>query len=111
MYNYPVNIDNTPALPLRHKAWKLLSFDNLELIRLHLDPGESMENHINDWRIVFHVLAGSGTLDVEGDPILLGKGQSIAVRAGVERSWSNQGTTTLEILVIKSLNTSHEPVP
>ena len=90
-------------LPLDQDAWMLFKFPNLEIIRLHLAPGRAIENHINEWRIVFHVLHGKGILDVEGRIFNLGEQQSIDVEAGKHRFWSNPGKQDLELLVIKTL--------
>ncbi len=102
MHQNPTNTDTAKKLPIEQDAWLLFNFDKLEVIRLHLAPGESMENHINEWRIIFFVLRGSGTLDVEGKVYDLGQEQSIAVEAGKKRFWSNSGDQTLELLVVKS---------
>jgi len=61
-----------------------------------------MEKHINEWNIVFFVLQGIGSLDVEGKVHELEEQQSISVEAGRERSWSNRGNQTLELLAIKT---------
>ena len=102
MYNKPTNNENARKLPINQDAWLLFNFDKLEVIRLHLAPGESMENHINEWRIIFFVLSGAGSLNVEGNRYELETEQSIAVEAGLERFWSNRGDLTLELLVIKT---------
>jgi len=102
MYQIPTSTDTATKLPINQDAWLFYQFDELELIRLHLAPGESMENHINEWRIIFFVLRGAGSLDVEGKGFELEEGHSIAVEAGKERFWSNPGDQTLELLVIKT---------
>jgi quercetin dioxygenase-like cupin family protein len=102
MYNLIKDNSSSAKLPLEQDAWILFKFPNLELIRLHLEPGSSMENHTNDWRIVFHVLRGEGTLVVEESKLTLGEQQSIAVEAGKRRFWSNPGNQDLELLVIKT---------
>jgi len=102
MYNKPTNNENARKLPINQDAWLLFNFDKLEVIRLHLAPGESMENHINEWRIIFFVLRGAGSLNVEGNLYELEKEQSIAVEAGKNRFWSNSGGQPLELLVIKT---------
>ena len=104
MYQKTSSTDTAKKLPIDQDAWLLHSFDRLEVIRLHLKPGESMENHINEWRIIFFVLHGSGSLDVEGVVFELVADQSIAVEAGKERFWSNRSDQCLELLVVKSLN-------
>lgn len=104
MYNRPTNSGNATKIPIDQDAWLLFRFDKLEVIRLHLAPGESMENHINEWRIIFFILRGTGVLNVEGEVFELEKEQSIAVEAGKERFWSNRTDKPLELLVVKSLD-------
>lgn len=102
MYQNLINTNNAIKLPIPQDAWLLYKFDNHEVIQLHLAPGKSMDNHINEWRILFFVLHGSGLLDVEGALYDLGEQDSIAVEAGKERFWKNTGTQTLELLVHKT---------
>ncbi|MEA3460323.1 MAG: cupin domain-containing protein [Bacteroidota bacterium] len=102
MYHKPSSTENATRLPIDQKAWLLHQFEELEVIRLHLPPGESMENHINEWRIIFFVLRGSGSLNVEGSIYKMEEQQSIAVKAGLERYWSNTGEQVLELLVLKT---------
>ena len=98
----PIHTDSAKKLPIDQDAWLLHSFEKLEVIRLHLEAGASMENHINEWRIVFFVLRGAGSLNVEGKLFGLEEEHSIAVEAGKERFWSNPGNQLLELLVIKT---------
>jgi len=102
MYQNPTDTENAIKLPIEQDAWLLLRFDNHELIRIHLDPGASIDNHINEWRIVFYLLQGEGELNVEGKVHHLKTNQSIAVEAGHERFWHNTGATELQLLAIKT---------
>lgn len=104
MYHKPSSTENASRLPIEQEAWMLHRFEELEVIRLHLQPGESMDNHINEWRIIFFVLSGAGSLNVEGKLYPLETGQSIAVEAGRKRFWNNTGDQKLELLVIKTRN-------
>lgn len=89
-------------LPLPQDAWLLYQFDNHELIRLDLDPGEAIDNHVNEWRIIFYVIEGQGSLNVEGRDYQLTSHQAMAVEAGLNRFWKNTGTDSLRLLVIKT---------
>ena len=102
MYHNPLDTENALKLPLEHDAWMLFSFPDHEVIRLHLNPGAMIEKHRNDWRIIFHVLAGEGELEVEDKCFYLSAQKSIAVKAGLDRSWKNTGKEVMELLVIKS---------
>jgi len=102
MYHKPKSTAHASRLPIEQEAWMLHRFEDHELVRLHLAPGESMETHINEWRIIFFVLSGAGSLNVAGKLYELQAEQSIAVKAGLERSWSNTGESVLELLAIKT---------
>ena len=56
MYQKLTSTDTATKLPIAQDAWLLHRFEKLEVIRLHLAPGASMENHINEWRIIFFVI-------------------------------------------------------
>jgi len=102
MYTKITDTGNAKKLPIDQDAWLMFFFSNHEIIRLHLAPGQSIENHKNEWRIVFYVISGTGVLDVEGRIYTLTEQQSIAVEAGKHRFWSNKGNKELELLVIKT---------
>ena len=102
MYQRIISTDSAQKLPIPQDAWMLYQFSDLEIVRLDLSAGEGMPPHENPWRIVFYLLSGSGSLDVEGSVRHLGSGESIAVEAGKVRSWTNTGEGLLELLVIKT---------
>lgn len=102
MYLKTLGTENAKKLPINQDAWMLFQFENHEMIRIHLDPGSSIENHINEWRIIFYLLQGEGDLNVEGEIRHLTKHQSIAVEAGKKRFWSNTGEEELQLLVVKT---------
>lgn len=102
MYQKVIHIKNAVKLPLLQDAWMLHQFENHEVIRLDLDPGEAIDNHVNEWRIVFYVLEGTGILFVEGREFHLATQQTLAVEAGLHRYWKNTGVACLRLLVIKT---------
>jgi quercetin dioxygenase-like cupin family protein len=102
MLHQATDTSRAARLPIPQDAWQLFAFHNLEIIRLDLQPGDSIPLHGNSLRIVFYLLAGSGSLRIEEDLFELQAGQSIAVKAGAMRSWVNTGSSTLNLLVIKS---------
>lgn len=102
----PTGTEDAKKLPIDQDAWMLFKFENLEMIRIHLEAGTAIENHINEWRIVFYLLQGEGDLNVEGEIHHLKAHQSIAVEAGKERFWSNPGGEQLQLLVIKTRENS-----
>jgi quercetin dioxygenase-like cupin family protein len=83
----------------------MFSFDNHEVVRLDMEPGESMDNHTNDWRVIIYVLQGEGIINVEGTEHSLLSHQAIAVAPHVQRFLRNTGEVTLKILVNKTRET------
>ena len=106
MYREVTDLVSATKLPIPQDAWMLFQFPDLEVIQLHLAPGAAVDKHTNPWRIVFYVLKGKGTLNVEDGLHTLVSQQSIVVEAGKSRFWYNPGPETLELLVIK---TNKEP--
>ncbi len=56
MYHQTIDTGVAEKLPLFLEAWKLFSFDNHEVLRLDMKPGDSMDKHSNDWRVIIYVL-------------------------------------------------------
>ena len=92
-------------LPLSLEAWKLFSFENHEVLRLDMKPGDSMDKHTNDWRVIIYVLEGAGILNIEGVEHSLTEHQAVAVAPGANRFLSNTGEVTLKLLVNKTKET------
>ena len=102
MYHKAIDTGAAEKLPLSREAWKMFSFDNHEVLRLDMNPGDSMENHTNDWRVIIYVLEGAGILNIEGVEHPLAAHQAVAVAPGVNRFLSNTGEVTLKLLVNKT---------
>jgi quercetin dioxygenase-like cupin family protein len=102
LYHKAIDTGAAEKLPLSREAWKLFSFDNHEVLRLDMKPGDSMENHTNDWRVIIYVLEGAGILNIEGVEHPLIAHQAVAVAPGVNRFLSNTGEVTLKLLVNKT---------
>lgn len=106
MFQKPVDTGSTTKLSLPQDAWMIYKFENHEVIRLDLEPGESIDNHTNDWRIIFYLIQGDGVLNIQGRDHQVTTNQFIAVEPGVERYWTNTGENTLKLLVNKTWETT-----
>ena len=102
MYHKLIHTDNSKKLPIQQDAWLIFKASNHEIIRLDLKPGEGIEKHIIDWRIIFYVLEGSGMITIDKEDISVTAHQTIAVEPGRVREWQNDGHCTLKLLVIKT---------
>ncbi|MEN8229598.1 MAG: cupin domain-containing protein [Bacteroidota bacterium] len=105
MYQKLTETDNAQKLPIPQDAWLMFQAVDHEIIRLDLKPGERIEKHSNDWRIIFYVLEGSGQLTIEEEQISMTAHQTIAVAPDLLREWQNDGDRVLKLLVIKTRET------
>ena len=102
MYQKLIDKDYLKKLPIPQDAWLIFQASNHEIIRLDLKPGEEIKKHVNDWRIIFYVLEGSGRITIDKEDISMTAHQTIAVESGRVREWQNDGHCTLKLLVIKT---------
>jgi quercetin dioxygenase-like cupin family protein len=97
------DLQTSPVVPIHIEAHKLFTSGKTELIHLNFKPGEFMEKHVNPVDVIFYILEGNGTLEVENQAVEGQIGRCIFVPAGIERRWMNTGTAELKLLVIKIL--------
>ena len=93
---------NAQKLPIPQDAWLMFQAPDHEIIRLDLKPGEIVDKHANEWRIIFYILEGSGGLTIVDEEITVAPHQVIAVEPGIMREWQNIGDRVLKLLVIKT---------
>lgn len=73
----------------------------VEIIHLHLKPGEKVEKHTNPFDVIFYILEGKAMLETDTERILVLKDQSIVIKAGVSRGIDNISVNEFKLLVIK----------
>ncbi|MCB1609860.1 MAG: cupin domain-containing protein [Xanthomonadales bacterium] len=87
----------------RCDGWHLLASPNLSVIQERVPHGASEVRHRHSRaEQFFYVLAGTATLEVDGEIHLLGANQGLHVPAGVPHCLSNRHPPTLEFLVIST---------
>lgn len=94
-------LSNSPKVPFDLDGHILHSENQLELVHLTLQPGESVSEHKNPFDVIFYVVQGSGTLTVENDSYELSANDTTKITSDKNRSWKNTGDQDLRILVIK----------
>lgn len=97
------NISNSEKLDVRFDAWKIQENNETALIRINLEPGASVEPHVNEKTVIFFVLNGSGDLTINEEKFSLKANDSIEVTHGAMRGWTVTSSTKLELLVVKYL--------
>ena len=85
-------------------ARKILERNDIELIRMHIAPGESIDDHINPLPVVFYIMTGEAVLTFEGEEHIVNGESTIEIPAYKNRGIANKSNKNLELLVIKILN-------
>jgi quercetin dioxygenase-like cupin family protein len=96
-------LNDGELIPINIAAHKLFAAPKAEVIHLRFKPGEVLEKHTNPFDVVFYVLEGTGTLDVDEKTFTAGPDTLIEISAPELRGWTNTGTGDLRVLVIKLL--------
>jgi quercetin dioxygenase-like cupin family protein len=97
-------LDTAAIIQASLKAYKMHQSAGLEIVHLHLLPGESIPLHSNPVDVIFCILEGSGSLDLSDEIITLEKFDVIHIPAGMDRGMNNIGSLDLRLLVIKKIN-------
>ncbi|MCK4664033.1 MAG: cupin domain-containing protein [Bacteroidales bacterium] len=95
------DLSNANKVPFDLDGKIMFSDKNLEIIHLHLKPGELLAKHNNPFDVIFYVLAGQGILKIENEKKIIRANSCIEVKSGLQRSWENNSNDSLMILVIK----------
>ncbi len=80
---------------------KLLNSENLEFVKLTIEPGKEIAPHAMPIKVIFYLVAGTGLLHFDGKEYEIAKGTIIECETEKERGWKNIENDTLEVLVIK----------
>jgi mannose-6-phosphate isomerase-like protein (cupin superfamily) len=94
---------DAPTIPINLVAKLLHKSDDIELIHLTLNEGETLDLHTNVVDVIFYVLSGEGKLTVNHFSQKITPNTSIRVSKNKMRGWENIGVKKLELLVIKIL--------
>lgn len=94
---------NSQKLDVPFCAWKLCDNEANEIIEFILQPGEFIDTHANPKSVFFYVLKGTGTLTIEKKDHILSVHDCIYVEKDLQRKWNNNGSSELQVLVIKQL--------
>jgi mannose-6-phosphate isomerase-like protein (cupin superfamily) len=88
-------------------GWHLLKRDDVSVIQERVPPGKAEATHYhNVARQFFHILAGTGTMQVQDEIITLNKGEGIEIPPGVPHQFRNDSEEEVSFLVI-SVPKSH----
>lgn len=94
-------LHEAPKVPFALDGHIVAQHSDLEIVHLHLKPGEKIEKHSNPFDVIFYVLEGKAMLESDNERNLVLKDQSIAIDAGVQRGIENISISDFKVLVIK----------
>lgn len=95
-------------------GWHLLKGDDLSVIQERMPPGASESRHRHfHARQFFYVLAGTATMEMEGQVRLLKTGEGLHVPPGAAHQMRNESDDELHFLVVSSPRShgDREPAP
>jgi quercetin dioxygenase-like cupin family protein len=98
-----LHLKDGEQVPIHIAAHKLFAAPRAEVIHLRFKPGEVLEKHANPFDVVFYVLEGTGTLEVDDRTYIAEADTLIEVSAPEMRGWTNSGNSDLRVLVTKLL--------
>ena len=73
-----------------------------QLVHLTLDPGARLAPHETPMDVFFHVIAGSGTIEVGEQGFRVRRGDTLFCPRKVLHGVENTGESPLEVLVVKT---------
>ncbi|MFH1120133.1 MAG: cupin domain-containing protein [Bacteroidota bacterium] len=94
-------LNQAPKVPFDLDGHILANHADVEIIHLHLKPGERIEKHTNPFDVIFYILEGKAMLESDLERVLVMKDHSIVIDAGVNRGIENISVGDFRLLVIK----------
>jgi mannose-6-phosphate isomerase-like protein (cupin superfamily) len=88
-------------------GWHLLKHQDLSVIQERVPPGAGEVAHVhNHARQFFYVLAGTATLESDGQSVTFGAGEGVHVAPGTTHRFVNRSSEDVVFLVISSPSTA-----
>lgn len=94
-------LQEAPKVPFDLDGHTMASHGTIEIVHLHLKPGEKIEKHSNPFDVIFYILEGKAMLESNNERMLVMKDQSIVISAGINRGIENISVSDFKLLVIK----------
>ena len=82
-------------------GYQLASTNNNDIVELHLEADGQVPPHALQIDVTFYVISGQGKITIDNKEISAAKGDVIEVKKNLDRSWLNDSSETLSLLVIK----------
>jgi len=99
--HYPYNNKKEVLKTDKANGNLLASTNSNDIVELFIDHDGLIPAHALPIDVTFYVIKGSGAITIDNETIAARQGDVIEVKRGLERSWHNQSTESLKLLVIK----------
>lgn len=82
-------------------GYLLAETDNNDIVELHIHENARIPSHVLPIDVAFYVIAGRGKINISKEKTDALKGDVIAVKKDLDRTWQNPFNEPLKLLVIK----------
>jgi len=93
--------ENAEKVPFALNGRKMYSSPTAEIVHLTLKPGETVDRHSNPFDVVFYMLEGEATIEIDGVKAILKTDCCLEVKRDKPRGMSNNTGKDVRILVFK----------
>ncbi len=87
-------------------AKMLHSSEHVQVVHMHLKPGQSLKRHTTPVDVFFYVLEGEGYVEIGEEKVLVYKDQLIDSPKGIPHCLYNEGDKDFRVLVVKTPKTN-----
>ena len=92
-------------------GWNLVDDPSFSIKQERMPPGTTEERHFHQQaQQFFYILRGQAAFDVEGESLLLNKGEGLHIAAGQKHQISNQTADVLEFLLCSKPSTQQDRI-
>ena len=91
----------SPAVSPTLDAHVMHTSPTLEVVNLHLTPGQALAQHVNNFDVVMFLIEGSVTIESGDESHFLETHDVIEIPGGLQRGVVNSGTKDARLLVLK----------
>lgn len=83
-------------------ARKLFGSEHVQVVHIHLQPGESLKKHSTAVDVFFYVLEGEGVVEIGDEKLIVGKDTLIDSPKNIPHCLYNESEADFRVLVVKT---------
>ncbi len=93
---------NTVSNPHGVDARKLFGSEHVQVVHIHLKPGESLKKHTTAVDVFFYVLQGEGVVEIDDEKQTAGRDMLIESPKNIPHCLYNESESDFRVLVVKT---------